>query len=155
MLNRACTPTPRIEDDGYLWYDRHADRCRLAQQCNHDLVLIGDSITHFWENSLAPRLYREIFGKYKTLNLGYGFDRTGNVLWRLDHGEFYGQTSKLLIMNIGTNNFGKTLRYPGGDEPEEVADGIQAITEKIHALSPETVILLMGIFQRMCLLLRL
>ena len=65
MLNRACTPTPRIEDDGYLWYDRHADRCRLAQQCNHDLVLIGDSITHFWENSLAPRLYREIFGKYK------------------------------------------------------------------------------------------
>ena len=148
MLNRACTPTPRIEDDGYLWYDRHADRCRLAQQCNHDLVLIGDSITHFWENSLAPRLYREVFGKYKTLNLGYGFDRTGNVLWRLDHGELYGQTPKLLMMNIGTNNFGKTLRYPGGDEPAEVADGIQAVTEKIHALSPGTVILLMGIFQR-------
>ncbi len=148
MLKRACTPVPRIEDDGYLWYDRHADRCRLAQSANHDLVLIGDSITHFWETSLAPDLYLKVFGKYKTLNLGFGFDRTGNVLWRLDHGEFKGQTPKLLILHIGTNNLGKTLRYPGGDEPEEIADAIQEITGKIHKLSPGTLILLMGIFQR-------
>ena len=148
MLKRSCTPMPKIEEDCYDWYERHEDRCRLAEASNHDLVLIGDSITHFWETHLAPELYRETFSRYSTLNLGFGWDRTSNVLWRLDHGEMKGQTPKLVVMHIGTNNLSGTERYPGGDSPEDVADGIVAITEKIHELSPKTEILIMSIFQR-------
>jgi len=148
MLKRSCSELPKIEEDSYIWYDRHFDRCRLARESNHELVLIGDSITHFWETNLAPEIYHEVFDSYQTLNLGFGWDRTPNVLWRLAHGEFFGQTPKLAVMHIGTNNFSGTDRYPGGDSPEDIADGVKAITEKIHELSPETIVLVISIFQR-------
>jgi len=81
------------------------------------------------------------------LNIGFGWDRTPNVLWRLENGHFANQHPKLIMLNIGTNNFSRTANYPG-DTPEDVVDGIAAILATLHKYSPETHIVVMAVFPR-------
>lgn len=150
-LPRTCIGVPKIEDDGYDWWERHQSKVKAAQDGRYKLVFFGDSITHFWskENGVnyGEGHFDECFGHIPTLNLGYGFDRTQNVLWRIDHGEMANQTPDLIVINIGTNQFSITQRY-SGDAPEDVAAGIIAVVEKLHNLCPQAHIVLMALFPR-------
>ena len=146
-MKRSCTPVPRFEVDSYDWNERHQFCQERAIREHADVIFIGDSITHFWEDKHGGPVWEKYFKGKSVMNIGYGWDRTPNVLWRLDHGEFANQSPKLLVLNIGTNNFAKTVAYPG-DEPEDVADGICAVIAKIHELSPSTHILDMAVFPR-------
>jgi lysophospholipase L1-like esterase len=145
-VNTAMRPVPKIEDDCYDWYDRHAEKCRQAESSCYDLIFIGDSITHFWEELRGPETWKKYFGSRNVLNIGFGWDRTQNVLWRLANGEFKNQKPKLLVLNIGTNNLtGNRVR---GSTSEEIAEAIEAICAFIHRQSPGTKILIMNIFPR-------
>ena len=151
--NTAVVPVPRLENDCYNWWTRHAEVLAARATAAPDVVLIGDSITHFWAGAPradrvnGPQAWAATFGERRVLNLGFGWDRTQNVLWRLDHGEFDGLKPKLVILNIGTNNFAATP-HSRANTPEEVAAGIRAIREKLRALSPETHVLVMGVLPR-------
>ena len=46
--NTAIVPVPKLENDCYDWYARHAAVLRMKDEINPEIVLIGDSITHFW-----------------------------------------------------------------------------------------------------------
>lgn len=81
------------------------------------------------------------------LNLGFGWDRTQNVLWRLAHGEMDGLAPRMIVLNIGCNNFSATANARA-NTPEEVCAGIQLICDKLHAKSPASRIVVMGIFPR-------
>lgn len=145
-VNTAIRPVPKIEDDCYDWYERHGEKCRQVEEKYYDLIFIGDSITHFWEELRGPETWKKYYGKRKVLNIGFGWDRTQNVLWRLDNGEFKNQRPKLLVLNIGTNNLtGNRVR---GSTPEEIAEAIEMICAFIHRRSPDTEILVMNIFPR-------
>lgn len=150
-MPRSCIGVPKIEDDGYDWWARHQLKVRSAQEDRYDLVFIGDSITHFWSTedniNFGEGHYDETFGHIKNLNLGYGFDRTQNVLWRLEHGELANQKPEMIVLNIGTNQFSVSPRY-NGDTPEVAAAGIIAVVEKLHIMCPETKIVLMALFPR-------
>jgi len=152
-VNTAVVPVPRLEDDSYNWWTRHAEVLASRATAAPDVVLIGDSITHFWAGEPranhvnGPQAWAATFGARRVLNLGFGWDRTQNVLWRLDHGEFDGFKPKLVILNIGTNNFSATP-HSRANTPEEVAAAIHAIREKLRALSPETHVLVMGVLPR-------
>ncbi|MCX6613587.1 MAG: GDSL-type esterase/lipase family protein, partial [Acidobacteria bacterium] len=112
-----------------------------------ELLFVGDSITHFWGGEPAdarlrgPEVWDKYYGQRKALNLGYGWDRTENVLWRLRHGEIDGLAPKVVVVMIGTNN-------AGINSTEEIAAGIEAICGELHARLPEAKILLLGIFPR-------
>ena len=54
-----------------------------------------------------------LFGN-RALNLGFGWERTQNVLWRIDHGELDGLNPKLAVIHIGTNNLATTKNYKAG-----------------------------------------
>ena len=56
----------------------------------------------------GPTSWASIFGPYRVLNLGFGWDRTQNVLWRLDHGELDGLQPRVVIIDLGTNNTTQT-----------------------------------------------
>ena len=112
-----------------------------VKQGNVDLIFIGDSITHGWEEA-GKDVWQKFYGKRNAVNLGIGGDQTQHVLWRLDHGNIDGISPKLAVIMIGTNNAGS------GQQPEQIAEGIKAIVEQLRAKLPETKILLLAIFPR-------
>lgn len=151
-MNTAVVPTPKIENDFYDWYARHEAKRREAAAGSHDIVFVGDSITHIFEGDpgfpwSGARVWKEFYGARKALNLGYGWDRTQNVLWRLGNGEFAGQTPRLVVLLIGTNNLAATVNA-SANTPEEIRDGVEAVCARIHAASAASQILLMGVFPR-------
>ena len=151
-LPRSCVPVPKIEQDCYDWYARHAAKTAWVRANRAAAVFIGDSLTHFWEGDPADHdygegLWREAFAGQPVLNLGYGYDRTQNVLWRLENGELAGQSPKLVVLNIGTNQFSVTANYDG-DTPETAAAGIAAVAEKLHRMCPDAHLVLMALFPR-------
>ncbi len=151
--NNAVVPVPKLENDFYDWHTRHAQVLKVKDTINPEIVLIGDSITHLWGGEPAeprkngPKAWADVFGEKRVLNMGFGWDRTQNVLWRLDNGEFDGLKPKVVVLHIGTNNFSGT-KNARANTPAEVAAGIAAICQRIKAKSPETKIILMAVFPR-------
>jgi lysophospholipase L1-like esterase len=107
-----------------------------------DILFIGDSITHGWENRDAQRYWKEYFGAFKPVNLGIGGDVTGHVLWRITDGhEIDHLNPKGAVIMIGTNN-------TGSHSAEQIAGGIKAIVEELKRQKPNIKILLLGVFPR-------
>jgi lysophospholipase L1-like esterase len=158
--NTAIVPVSRLEMDSYNWYDRHAAVLAIKDSINPEIVQIGNSITHFWGGlpSLrypdgkvripnGPKSYAALFGKYRVVNMGFGWDRTQNVLWRLDHGELDGLHPKVVVVNIGTNNTSET-EHARMNTPAEIVMGISAVCARIRAKVPRARIVVMAIFPR-------
>lgn len=152
-VNTALIPVPRLERDSYDWDQRHRDELAAKQSIDPQVVMIGDSITHFWAGPPQAshvnglRAWMELFGEMPVLNLGFGWDRTQNVLWRLRHGEFDGLHPRIVVLNIGTNNLTGT-RNARANTPDEVVEGILAICDFAQAAAPEARLIVMGIFPR-------
>lgn len=151
-MNTATVPVPKLEEDFYDWYARHEAKRREAAARSHDLVFIGDSITHFLEGhhgfpGRGERLWAALYAGRNALNLGFGWDRTQNVLWRLEHGEFEGQRPRLTVVLIGTNNLTGTVNAPT-NSPAEIAEGVMAVCSRVADAAPAGRILLMGLFPR-------
>ncbi|MEK6797246.1 MAG: GDSL-type esterase/lipase family protein [Spirochaetota bacterium] len=145
-------PTPKLENDFYDWYARHEEKKTLVKVHRYDLIFIGDSITHLFEGHIAFKshgaaVWAEYYGKRNALNLGFGWDRTQNVLWRLANGEFEGQTPKLAVLLIGTNNL-STTPNAHANTPSEICDGIGAITAFMKERSVSTHVLVTGLLPR-------
>jgi len=150
--NNAIVPVPKLENDFYDWNKRHAEVLKIKDALNPEIVLIGDSITHLWGGVPADRkngakAYEATFGTRAVLNMGFGWDRTQNVLWRLDNGEFDNLKPKYVVIHIGTNNFSGT-KNARESKPDEVAAGIAAIVDRVKAKAPAAKIILMAVFPR-------
>jgi len=136
----AVTPESKLNEE--WWRKRLFEhRVKICANTNNyfDLVLCGDSITHGWEGWGKP-VFEEYFSNYKTLNLGYGGDKTQHLLWRVQNGELDGYKAKVVAIMIGTNNV--------EDPAEDVAAGIKACLDVIREKQPEAKLLLMPIFPR-------
>ena len=138
----ATTPTTQTAEWAVKWWmPRHEQKLKEAANGDIDLVFIGDSITHGWEN--VPDLWNKYYRDRKPLNLGFSGDRTEHVLWRLDHGAIDGIQPKLAVIMIGTNNIGHK-----SSTPEQTVDGIRAILARLGAKHPQMKILLLAVFPR-------
>jgi len=137
--NKALDPVDRKDD---WWVQRQAENVEQMNQGDIELLLIGDSITHGWENQ--RELYEKFFGAYKPINLGFSGDQTAQVLWRLNHLPLDKITPKAAMIMIGTNNIG----HQDGSTPKETADGIAAIVEKLQKQYPKMQIIVLRVFPR-------
>ena len=142
------TTTPVIQTAKYAqkwWVPRHEAILERNKQGNVDLLLIGDSITHRWEERALDN-YKETFDITKTVNLGFGGDRTEHLLWRLQNGEVDGISPKVAVLMIGTNNIGQDkVRI---DTPADTLKGIKAVLGELTTRLPKTKILLLAVFPR-------
>lgn len=149
---RTCIPSVAIEKDCYDWKLRHERKCRAAANERFDIVLLGDSLTHFWNGEdgqdFGSDSYAELFGKYRTLNLGFGFDRVQNMLWRITNGELANQSPQLVVLNAGTNQFSVTPNYDG-DDAEKAFAGWQLLLETAMRILPATCFVVMALFPRL------
>lgn len=151
--NSAIVPVPKLENDSYDWWKRHTEVLRIKDSINPEIVLIGNSITHFWGgepkvgHSNGPQTWASLFGSYHVLNLGFGWDRIQNALWRLDHGELDGLYPRIVIINIGTNNTSQTQNARMNTAPE-IVEGIKALCMRVRSKVPEAKIIIMGVFPR-------
>jgi len=151
--NSALVPVAKLENDSYDWYARHEAVLKIQHALNPEIVMIGDSITHFWGGppeskfNRGAKAWKELFGTRPVLNMGFGWDRTQNVLWRMDQGEFQGIHPRWVVINIGTNNLTGT-QHARENTPDEIVAGIRAIVTRVRARSPESRIIVMGILPR-------
>ena len=152
MIPRSCIPCEKIDPDAYDWYVRHAAKVAESQNNQADIIFIGDSITHFWNDgeniSYGLECWNEFFSNYRILNLGFGFDRTQNMLWRLAHGEGDNQNPALVVLNAGTNQFSITENY-SGDTPEAAFEGVKLLIQTIRDRWPRAELIVMSVFPRL------
>lgn len=152
--NTALTPVPKLENDNYDWYARHERILKEAKAMNPEIVLIGDSITHHWAgiDSIggedATAHFKEAFKGKRVLDLGFGWDRIQNMLWRVENGELNGLKPKTIVILAGTNNMTGTKNARANDA-EEIAEGVLHLVKNVKRLAPKNVkIIVMGILPR-------
>ena len=129
----------------YWWANRFLSRHQLVEQQRGktvDLVLLGDSIMHFWEWK-CPESWKKLTQGRTVLNLGYGGDRTQQVIWRIQHGELDGYAAKNIVLMIGTNNNSSDTT-----NPENVAKAIEKIVALVREKQPGAQLILHPIFPR-------
>ena len=151
--NNAVIPVPKLENDFYDWYKRHETVKKYIKEHPADLVFIGDSITHMFggtpqsEKPFGHEVWKKYYSHRNAVNMGFGWDRTQNVLWRLNNGEFDNITPKVAVLLIGTNNLTGT-KNARTNTPQEIFEGIQKVCMTIHEKSPKTKIIALSVLPR-------
>lgn len=147
---RTESVTPSILNESWAvdwWLPRHEEKLAEARKLvaagdGPEVVFIGDSITQGWEKE-GREVWQRHYAGYHALNLGFGGDRTENVLWRLQHGELDGLAPKVAVLMIGTNNTGHRA-----EDPATTAAGIKRLIDEIRQRLPDTKVLLLAVFPR-------
>lgn len=129
------------------WLPRHEQKLADAKAIKEkggkiDLLFIGDSITQGWEKEGAGT-WKKYYSKRNAFNIGFGGDRTENVLWRLQHGAVENVSPKLAVVMIGTNNTGH--RH---ENPTTTSAGIKNVLQELQQRLPQSKILLLAVFPR-------
>lgn len=147
---RTESVTPSMLNESWAidwWQPRHEEKLMEARKlvaAGHgpELVFIGDSITQGWEKE-GREVWQRYYAGYHALELGFGGDRTENVLWRLQHGELEGLAPKVVVLMIGTNNTGHRA-----EDPSTTAAGIKRLLDEISQRLPDAKVLLLAVFPR-------
>lgn len=134
--------------DSYDWADRHAAVLARNRAVKPDVVILGDSITHFWGGeprgpAVDPASWATLFEGLTVTNLGFGFDYADNAYHRVLHGELDGIAPRVILVNIGTNNLGH--RH---DTAEATAANVAALVRLIAQKQPRAKILVLGVYPR-------
>lgn len=150
-IGKSSALTPKEETEAW-WVARHEANVEQMSKGNIDLLMIGDSITHLWENTEGTRfeafghgneVWKKYFSGRRAINLGFAGDRTEHVLWRLENLPLDAISPKAAVLLIGTNNLPRK-----NCTPRHAAEGVQAIVQKLRESYPEMKILLMHVFPR-------
>ena len=132
----------RREPHVYEWRERHEENMKQAREQQPDLVLIGNSITHYWGGSnraFGSDTWEEKIAPLNVVNLGMGWDRTENVLWRIYHDALEGFSAKRIIVTLGVNNI---LAGRGS----EVVPGMEMIIDAIRLRQPDAELVINAIY---------
>ena len=131
----------------YNWHQRHCDILKHNLQHQSDIIMIGNSITHYWggepiaKPQTANDIWEKLFSKKNVANLGFGWDKIENVLWRIYHGELDGYSAKKIFLMIGTNNL-------HSNSNEEIVTGIIDVINAISYKQPNAQLYVIQILPR-------
>jgi lysophospholipase L1-like esterase len=137
--NPAAIPT-----EGYS-RKRHDEKLALVAQKKFDLIMLGNSITNNFEKQEYQQIWKQFFEPRNALNLGFSGYRTENLLWNLENGQIEGQSPKVLVLEIGTNNVDEK-NYPTRHTAAQLAGGMEAIVKLLRTKLPSTKIIILRCF---------
>ena len=139
--------TQRREPGTYEWRTRHATILEYTRNHTPKAILLGNSITHYWggepghSKKNGPKTWKKVMQPAGFLNLGCGWDRIENVLWRVYHGELDGYQAQKVVLMIGTNNIGMNT-------DTEIVAGLRFLLTAIHHRQPQAELKVIGILPR-------
>ena len=139
--------TQRRDAATYDWETRHQEVLKYAAVQQPEIVFMGNSITHFWGGipqaavANGTKSWSKYLGQRKVLNMGFGWDRIENVLWRVYHGELDGFSPQQIVLMIGTNNL-------ESNTDEQLLGGLDFLLKAIRSRQKESGVLCMGILPR-------
>ena len=144
--NPLFLPVTQFRDGGYNRFERHNEVIRLNHTTDPEILLIGNSITHFMGGypighvNNGKSAFKRTFGKRRVVNMGMGWDRIENVYWRIFHGELEGCTPRHIVLLIGINNldYNRTIK--------EIAQGITGLAALIQDRQPQAMIHVIEVF---------
>ena len=140
-------PVTQSRDGYYDWRERHAEILKLNKTDPATSVILATSIIHYWGGEPKAPLSRgaEAWNKYLQpsgmRNLGFGWDKIENVLWRVYHEELDGFDARNVLVMIGTNNL-------TDNNDEEIIAGLKNLVEQIKIRQPKAITMLSGILPR-------
>lgn len=153
-VNTAIVPAGKLEQDFYDWQQRHEAVMAIKDRLQPEIVFLGDSITHLWggepnevRGNRGAASLKSLCGDHPVLNLGFGWDRTQNVLKRIELGELDGIRPKAVVIHIGTNNLAGT-KNARANTPAEIAEAIGVIVDRARGKCPDATLILMAVFPR-------
>jgi lysophospholipase L1-like esterase len=140
-------PVIQSRDGYYDWRSRHAEILQLNKTDPPKSVILANSIIHYWGGEPKAALARgaDAWNKYLLplgiRNLGFGWDKIENVLWRVYHEELDGFDAGNVVLMISTNNLTE-------NNDEESIAGLKNLVEQIKIRQPKATVLLAGILPR-------
>lgn len=144
----ATTCVPRKQKrDPYDWLARHEQVLKLNRDVPPETVLIGNSIIHYWageplaDKQRGKHAWERLFAGRKVRNMGFGWDKIENALWRIYHGELDGYKATDIFMLIGTNN----LQF---NTNSEIVEGILFVAKAVRERQPSAKLHVIGILPR-------
>ena len=146
-VHNTLVPVVQNRDPLYNWQSRHAEVIALNKTAPPLNVLLGNSIIHFWGGkpqgpfSRGEDSWNEWLEPLGVRNMGFGWDKIENVLWRVQHGELDGYEAQHVIVLIGTNNL-------SGNTDAEIIAGLALLVKAVRQRQPHAEILLSGILPR-------
>lgn len=134
--------TQRREPGAYEWRERHESILKQVEAQPKNVIL-GNSIVHYWGGAHRQQNGREVWAEKMGdfVNMGYGWDRIENLLWRVYHGELDGFQAEKIIVMIGTNNLDR-------DSDEEIVKGVRFLLDAIRVRQPKAQITYVGLLPR-------
>lgn len=146
-LSTTIAVTQRREAANYEWQKRHRAVMERNAATSPKSVIIGNSITHFWGGEPVghvvngKKIWDKKLAKAGFENLGFGWDRIENAIWRVYHGELDGYQADQVVIMIGTNNYGI-------NSPEEIIEGLRFLIRAIRDRQPSATVKMVGILPR-------
>ena len=142
---------PRTQQrDWYNWRARHELMLQRNRDEQPDIVMLGNSITHFWSDDVRKdakqakafaKSWDKLFKGHVAHNQGFGWDRIENGLWRIAHGELDGFEAKKVFLLLGTNNIGINT-------DDEIVEGMMMLIDAVRKHQPTARIYQVGIMPR-------
>lgn len=131
----------------YIWATRHQEVLNLNKLRPPKIVFIGNSILHYWGGEPTAPITRggaswdQYFKPKDVRNLGFGFDRIENTLWRVHNGELDGYNASHIVLLIGTNNLSVNTNA-------EIIEGLNFLVQAIRRHQPSAKVILFGLLPR-------
>jgi lysophospholipase L1-like esterase len=104
----------------------------------HKVLFLGDSITERW----PTKIWQQSFAPFGSFNAGIDGDRTDHLLTRIRRLKFEGESPKVVVLLIATNDLGH------GRSPMAAAEGVRANLLELRERLPQARILLLGLLPR-------
>jgi lysophospholipase L1-like esterase len=143
----TTVPVTQSRDGYYDWRSRHAAVLALNKTMPPVNIILANSIIHYWGGKPEAPVSRgaDSWDTYLeppgTRNLGFGWDKIENVLWRVYHEELDGYTARHVVVMIGTNNL-------SSDNDGEIIEGLRMLVEAVKQRQPGAEVLLSGLLPR-------
>lgn len=131
----------------YCWDVRHEEVLKYNAECQPKIVMIGNSIIHYWggmpfeKNRKADDVWQKLFKGKSVVNMGFGWDRIENMAWRIIHGELDGFKAGKVFMLMGTNNLQQ-------DSDMEIVEAIGQVVDIVKEKQKDAQLYVLNILPR-------